>query len=213
MIYLEQLASRIKFSSLLECAPHEKKVVYAVCQYKLHQRSASLPAAMTERTALKNSLEEKTCSLTGKPSELPHNVLPCNGDILRFWRFLGITNLKPGKIPSRQEKCSDISLIVFGLWEKASVPSICLKSIYNRVNKLIEKYQNVRKSINKTSEVSINMRDKFSTCLTQLFDVAACKCVSFQSCKCNKAAKVPKEEQVFLIDQRDKRKIFIYSWN
>ena len=74
-------------------------------------------------------------------------------------RYLGITNLKPGKIPSRQEKCSDISLIVFGLWEKASVPSICLKFIYNKVNKLIEKYQRVRKSINKTTEVSINMRD------------------------------------------------------
>ena len=128
-------------------------------KYKVHQRSASLPAAMTERTALKNSPDEKTCSLTVKPPELPHNVLPCNGDILRFWRYLGITNLKPGKIPSKQDKCSDISLIVFGFWEKASVPSISLKSIYNKVNKLIEKYQNVRKSIKKTTEVSINMRD------------------------------------------------------
>lgn len=43
----------------------------------------------------------------------------------------------------------------------------------------------------------------------KVFDVAACKCTSFESCLCLKPNKVPFNERSFLLDQRTERKMVI----
>lgn len=47
------------------------------------------------------------------------------------------------------------------------------------------------------------------TAKTSLFDIAACKCSSFDSCTCSKDKKVPIIERSFLLDQRTNRQVMI----
>ena len=64
-------------------------------------------------------------------------------------------------------------------------------------------------SVNKRDEILEKNRTDFQNNLKKLFDIGACKCRFFQTCSCKIAMKVPKEEQVLLLDQRGKRKMII----
>lgn len=43
----------------------------------------------------------------------------------------------------------------------------------------------------------------------ELFDIATCRCVDYDKCKCIKEDKIPVEERKFLIDQKHERRIVI----
>ena len=43
----------------------------------------------------------------------------------------------------------------------------------------------------------------------RMFDIAACKCKDLSTCTCEKICKVPINERVFLVDQRNERKMMI----
>ena len=100
---------------------------------------------------------------------------------------------------------------VFDVWESASIPSINLRSIENKIDYLIDRYVALKKSYINTNK-SDNFRHKlsnFESCRNQLLDTAVCKCHMFESCKFCKDKKVPKVERTFLNDQHGPRRMII----
>jgi len=71
-----------------------------------------------------------------------------------------------------------------------------VKSAKSRINN-----DNLKKKIENFQNESKN----------SLFDIAACKCVEFSICNCEKSRKVPIVEQAFIIDQRKTRKMIMTS--
>ena len=147
------------------------------------------------------------CPIVGRPSLFAINVLPTNGEIIKEWLQLQLNEAKPGIIPSRCQIITDISSKLRQLWISASIPIISPEGIRKKLDNLFDLYRDLKKSYKRDNE-----KPKFQVkadTLRLLFDISVCKCKDFEQCRCPKDRKVPKEEQIFLIDQRNKRKMFI----
>ena len=153
------------------------------------------------------------CPILGYPSALKSNVLPTNGDILRHWKLLKMSDEKPGAIPKRHVLTTKISSNVVEIWNSASIPAIQTWSILRRIDSLIDQYLGILKSMKRDSsrEKFRNKLSEFEENLRLLFDVAQCQCAGLEECKCPKYKKVPQMEHQFLIDQRGPRKMMIGS--
>ena len=88
---------------------------------------------------------------------------------------------------------------MLNVWELAFIPTINLRSIERKINHSVDYYLGMMNSVNKRDEILEKNRTDFQNNLNKLFDVGACKCRFFQTCKCKIAMKVTKEEQVLLL--------------
>ena len=163
--------------------------------------------------SLRLTIEALTCPISGTPSEMPRNILPSNGSIIRYWRLLANPNThsKSGGLPSRHEVVAKVAKEVIDIWFTSSIPTIALRSIEKRINVLIDLYKSFQKSMKRDAnkEKFEEKSSQFQARLNELLDISACKCNLFEKCRCIKGARVPKEEQVFLNDQRGARKMII----
>jgi hypothetical protein len=144
----------------------------------------------------------------GNARELFNNVLPTNLQVAQHFLFI-----KTRKNESNKDKYKDVSDAVISLWSKASIPSIQSQSVVKRVESLICTGSELCRS-----KSSSKRKATFETSLNSLFDIAACRCaISYDEsskqvslvCNCPRDFKVPKDEILFLYDQRNSRQMFI----
>lgn len=154
------------------------------------------------------------CPIFGQPKEISVHVLPTYQDVFRAIleerRRRGLQN---NVDPNFKVIMEIVSSKVEEIYNKLMIPIVSRQ----RVQQMIQKYQNEYiklKGIIKrlgTSAATDERIKNFKKNSLKLFDIAFCKCASFQKCKCQKNDKVPISERNFLIDQRGERKLAIGS--
>ena len=137
-------------------------------------------------------------------NELPENVLPTSKDVIDFVNFINANSLE--KFGNRVI-AKVVGEEVIMIWKKASIPTIKLHSIVNRIVRLIDEWNKLEKYVGKTRETEY-FKHKMSL-FSNLFDVAACRCDLQEKCFCVKENCVPSEEIPFLTDQRSSHKMFL----
>ena len=156
---------------------------------------------------------EPECAIFGNASELPARVLPTYSDVMRHYLFeRQICKENSKKDPSVSDISNVMATKLKVLWTKSSIPSVS----HERVKKMIvayhQKYRALLKHMKGRKE-NVNFRKKVdefrSKADSTLFDISTCKCSNFTDCACDRMRRVPKEEQVFLEDQRTSRRMMI----
>lgn len=155
-----------------------------------------------------HSRKSNICPIFGHSTQLKDNVLPSYADIIRYFLYIRKTNINMSIINIAAIIGKEVLLV----WQKASLPVLSQR----RINKMIVdyhfKYKNILKSINSTHK-SLDFNaivNSFKTdAINSLFDICSCKCFNFTTCTCPKEQKVPKLEQIFLMDQRLERRMII----
>ena len=98
------------------------------------------------------------------------------------------------------------------IWEKSSIPySSSLTSMARRISDFYEISQRIKKtsSAKRTSQSFQQQSSDYRSDCMKLFDIARCKCPCLITCCCLPTDRVPIQEHSFLLDQRDKRLMFI----
>lgn len=150
--------------------------------------------------------KDSSCPVFGGPENLKDNVLPTYKDIIKgyLWVRNDLMWLSNGKDPSVKDICEIIANDVIKLWNKASIPIISRKQIISRLTHYYHKYKQMKKY-----RVAKNKTEFYEDATRNLFDIATCKCIWAEFCKCS--TKIPKNELEFLKDQRGSRKMYIGS--
>lgn len=154
------------------------------------------------------------CAVFGDPAEMSSTALPTYADMMKFYLLIQ-HKMKPtstSKDPTVAEVADKVSNKIEQLWLKASVPIISHKRVVEKVRLYHDKYKNILKpfkSRQHDGSYLLKLRDFNLDASIKLFDIAACKCLESQLCKCAKDKKVPQEERAFLMDQRTSRKMMI----
>ena len=166
----------------------------------------------------------------GQPSDLPANVLPTNGDVLRYvWKVkCDMEETAVGKRFKAADKNTTIKQaisIVTEKWEMAvadrtKMPLKRTKAMESQLKRMYDKGFNLNantknKEHTKVTQFREEMKTLFDVCLCQCSQVSCetvyCKITSCEevhlSCSCE--VKVPKRELKFLFDQRGDRKMYI----
>jgi hypothetical protein len=162
--------------------------------------------------AATNTRQSSVCPILGKPAELPQNVLPTCYDVMKYCLLLQkrVKENNNGKNPSIKVVIETCTTNIEKLWIRASIPTVSHRRIVQMIRDRYEKYKNLLKSYHRRHQETYKTRlDEFSNSTEKLFDIASCKCSDFLACQCSKSQKVPPAEQVFLIDQRGNRNMYI----
>jgi len=153
-----------------------------------------------------------TCAILGPYKELDDRQLPTISDVIKFILFVK-NDLKlkyNGKDPSNSDIYAIVSEEINNIWTKASIPIVTKERVIQMLKSYFEKYSNLKRyPKSKRNDSFENKLKCFLKSSEKLFDVAACKCTSFESCSCLKPKKVPVSERSFLLDQRNDRKMVI----
>ena len=146
----------------------------------------------------------------GDAKPLNTQKLPTIEDVLQACTWERKSRKSSAKEPPWNEIKSDISSIVYEIWQNSSIPTVSLKRIGDMIQKYHDQHRGIWRSFKRDQHKPVfkNKCDKFLGDVKLLFDCAACKCV-VDACRCPLEKKVPKEEAKFLHDQRHGRKMFI----
>lgn len=146
------------------------------------------------------------CPLFGDPIKFSDNMLPTYCDVIKHYLWIRneMLELNNGKDPSVKDLCDIIASDIAAIWSKASIPTITHQQVVSRLILYYQKYKNVKKIRNDSKKQIF-----YNESINKLFDIATCKCVSRELCKC--VTKVPVAEENFLKDQRNERKMYIGS--
>jgi hypothetical protein len=148
----------------------------------------------------------------GAGRELQNNVLPTYEDVMKL--FILITHSSTGKKQYRDLVHNSSEIVatqVEDAWYKASIPIIEHRTILARIKAYHEKYRNILKPYESRKNVDSYKYKllEFQNESKKLFDIATCKCKTYDNCLCEKDRKVPLKERVFLSDQRTIRSMMI----
>lgn len=144
----------------------------------------------------------------GQPCLLSGMQLPTCQDVMKLYAYYRSDN----NLNTHQEHAKKVADDVMKLYNKASIPTIQLSSITQKVIRLFNRMVKVSK-YGKGIRTSIVFEEKL-TVLDSLFDICSCKCVDIgvrerSNCKCPFSMKIPASEWEFWIDQKTSRKMFI----
>lgn len=148
-------------------------------------------------------------NIVGSDKEISAVVLPTRRDAVRHYNFQwNLTKIADnGRNPSYSE-VSELTLDrVEAIWHKSSIPVVSRRTMNAMLRKELDVVQKLNKSFSRDQQKDC-FKNKLANYLenaNKLFDVAACKCSDFLSCKCVFEKKVPRLERDFLIDQRTTR--------
>lgn len=146
------------------------------------------------------------CPLFGEPLLLKGNMLPTYCDVIKHYLWIrnDVLDLNKGKSPAVKDLCVIMATEIKKIWNKASIPTISDQQIVSRLILYCNKYKGVKKLRSETKKQLF-----YKDSVKKLFDIATCKCISREVCKC--ATKIPAAEDKFLKDQRNDRKMYIGS--
>jgi len=150
------------------------------------------------------------CPVFGHGCDLPINCLPTYEDIMLC--YVWKSRSKPKQYRNLvSDVCEEVAEKVMKQWELASIPIIDHRKIVKKIKAYHDKYRNLLKPYASRKNVK-SYCDKiklFRENGKSLFDIATCKCESFDSCNCETLRKIPIAERIFLLDQRTDRKMTI----
>ena len=155
------------------------------------------------------SRSKNRCLLLGDPQLLKENTLPTVEDVLKHYLQLYSTF----KVDKNEPHGLATKVIndVLHIWESSSLPTISKQRAKEIFQNYLQKYKNLRKVPIKRHKTNsyISKCALFTKNTKQLFDLAICKCPTFDCCTCIKDRKIPYQEQDFLKYQRTARKMII----
>lgn len=144
----------------------------------------------------------------GQPAVLSANQLPTSADVYRLYNYY----LQNEQYSSLHHRATAVAQDIVSIYVKASIPSIDVKSVGNRVKKLIQKVQDLAKypTSKRTSETFQGSLKLLDT----VFDICTCKCVDSgmqerSKCTCPLSCKIPEAEWGFWLDQKTVRRMYI----
>ena len=162
-----------------------------------------------------NTRKSERCPVFGYPAHLSDCKLPTYSDVIKNFLFIRHelrSNSEAAKEPTVSEIAVILSRKIEAIWAKASLPTVSHQQIVAKIRLHHEKYRNLLKPL-KGRKLDNRYASKLSDFARegnqQLFDVSACKCSDFSSCKCKKEQRVPIAEREFLKDQRGLRVMVI----
>ncbi|KAK4299397.1 hypothetical protein Pmani_001405 [Petrolisthes manimaculis] len=154
------------------------------------------------------------CPVFGEPKEHIGSNLPTYKQVMKHFLFVKLQLKKTSYNPPLHASFKNVATHLLQVWQKASIPSVTSDRIIAMLKAYHDKYANILKTLSSTSikkETFNKKLDEFKQKSHELFDISACKCVSFSKCSCRKEKKVPLQEKPFLLDQRSERKMAIGS--
>ena len=92
------------------------------------------------------------------------------------------------------------------VWRKSPLPTVSHTRVIHLLKAYHLKCKNLIKSLKR---LFADQKNEFIRHSRVLFDICSCKCKQIQLCCCPREKNVPKEEQMFLLDQRQERKMQI----
>lgn len=153
-----------------------------------------------------------TCGILGPYQQLDDRQLPTIRDVIKCILYVK-SHLKlnnNGKDPPNSEIFAIVSEEINNIWTKASIPIVTKERVIQLLKSYFKNYLSLKRYPENKRNMSYQNNLKcFLESSEKLFDVAACKCTSFESCSCLKPKKVPINERSFLLDQRIDRKMVI----
>jgi len=159
------------------------------------------------------SRQTVVCPVFGTPCEHSGKNLPSYSDVIKHYLFIRQEQklLNNNKEPSFKNVSDIVVTYLENLWQCASLPSVTTKRIYDMLKSYHLKYSKIRKQIltRKSDTNLIKLKSFQDEANATLFDITACKCEDFETCRCALEKKVPVEERKFLVDQRTTKKLFI----
>lgn len=151
------------------------------------------------------------CPIFGQGSDFNNRVLPTFYDVMKC--CIDVRDKRMPHANSKEATVHEISQIVVhkveDIWRRASIPIVSTNRAMKILKDYHKKYMNLKKSSHRKQSFQIKIDLFVNEATKKLFDIAACKCVDFTICACQKSHKVPKIEQTFLTDQRTTRKMAI----
>lgn len=153
--------------------------------------------------------KDTSCPILGNPGVLKDNVLPTYSEVMKYFLFVKNDLLWKGnkRTPSISDICELVALEVEKVWKRASVPTVSHQQVISLIKSHNDKIKALKKiplSREDTEEKRKTFQAEFNS---RFFDIAACKCSDFSTCKCK--IKIPTNERVFLVDQRTNRMMSI----
>ena len=148
-----------------------------------------------------------SCLLLGNSEDLKTNVLPTKEMVLKYYLYLRATS----GVQKPKGLHYSVTESVLEVWRTSSIPTVSKAQAQKLVNKLLESYSNLKKSYARKESNAFKVKFKaFKVDISQLFDIASCKCINM-CCECPKERKVSLKEQEFLTNQRTDKKMIIRS--
>lgn len=144
--------------------------------------------------------------VVGVFSDFQQNQLPTADQVLK--RFLFFAN-EDKFFKQFHKYTKETAVAVQDIWFRTKIPIINTKSIVTKVDRLVKRYQSLKKKKHIKS-FELKTKEFWSELESQLFDIAICQCGN-NHCKCAYSFKVPMSERDFLADQRSKRQLFLPS--
>ncbi len=143
----------------------------------------------------------------GYPGPIPENQLQTKLDLYNHYRMLRNENAQS----TREDVAKELTQEIVRIYEKSSIPTLSEIKITQYINSgVIERAKYHGKSIQNKQQL-----DRIQPIIFEfnvLFDVSSCKCpIQEGKCFCSLDKKIPSREWPFLLDQRNARKLFIYS--
>lgn len=154
---------------------------------------------------------KSSCPIFGNPLDLNVSsaTLPTREQVLRYYNFVRLKKQNEGQHkPKVGEIYDEVAILLEEIWKKASIPTVHHVTIINQVKREHEKLNNILKSYSETRKETTSFKNRvvqFKNEACRLFDIACCKCKSFEECRCIIPHKVPQIERSFLLDQRTTR--------
>lgn len=149
------------------------------------------------------------CPVFGTAAPFNRNVLPTYEDIMKQYLYTR-QEIKMGG-QAKEPTVTEVSAIIITdleeIWKRASLPTISKERIMERLREYHAKYRKLLKPYKQRQGVATYMSqiEAFRKSAKNIFDIAACKCKTFDNCSCEKSRKVPLKEREFLTDQRSNR--------
>ncbi|GBN03000.1 hypothetical protein AVEN_223703-1 [Araneus ventricosus] len=168
---------------------------------------------MTSKISTRNKFK---CPIFGSPEDISQINLPTYKDMLRSCFFERI-NLAPktgNKESSFSRIVENVATKIEFVWAKASTAIATHSRVLQIIHIYYGKYTNFKKSY-KRDNTSKAFQTKINAfreeACTKLFDIAVCKCNTFEDCNCERTKKLHRNEHNFLKDQQTTRLLYIGS--
>lgn len=133
----------------------------------------------------------------GRAEDLNLDLLPTNGDILRYY-FFEFERCYNAQL-SYKNFTSHVTDKVIEIWRKLPMELLQRKSIFNKLNALVDSYRKVTKRTKLATKF-----EEFVNSLKNLFNIAKCKCnlIILFNCTCGNTPLILKS---FMVDQQTDR--------
>ena len=149
------------------------------------------------------------CPIYGASDTLSPIRLPNYEEVMKYYHHVRNVKKTSAKEPTFRDIAAVVTTELIQLWDQASIPSVSYQRILQMIRSQRDKTINLIKTPKQKQGQEL-FQEKLKKLRVQgksLFDITFCKCKSFKQCNCPLQQRVPIDEEAFLTDQRQERKM------